>query len=103
MQQANRGAVALEDHVKSDYEDKLVKQMFQRYIIFKENICRKWFPYPLKKLVCVRGLLSIQRVFVLLQVYMFKYDTVHGRFKGEVKAADGKLWINGNPVSVHME
>ena len=34
---------------------------------------------------------------------MFKYDTVHGRFKGTVEAKDGKLVINGKAISVHME
>ena len=38
---------------------------------------------------------------VVFQVYMFKYDSVHGRFKGEVEAKDGKLWINGKAVNVH--
>nr|AOG19178.1 glyceraldehyde 3-phosphate dehydrogenase [Eurythoe complanata] len=33
-------------------------------------------------------------------VYMFKYDTTHGRFKGEVKAVDGKLVINGQAIVV---
>ncbi|XP_032237946.2 glyceraldehyde-3-phosphate dehydrogenase [Nematostella vectensis] len=33
-------------------------------------------------------------------VYMFKYDSTHGRFKGTVEAKDGKLVINGKPVSV---
>jgi len=32
--------------------------------------------------------------------YMFKYDSVHGRFKGEVKVENGKLVINGNAISV---
>ncbi len=27
--------------------------------------------------------------------YMLKYDTVHGRFDGEVSAKDGKLIVNG--------
>ncbi|KAF8172782.1 glyceraldehyde-3-phosphate dehydrogenase [Mycena galopus ATCC 62051] len=36
-------------------------------------------------------------------VYMFKYDTVHGRFKGTVEAKDGKLWISGKPVAVFGE
>ena len=27
--------------------------------------------------------------------YMVKYDTVHGRFKGDVKAEAGKLIVNG--------
>ena len=34
---------------------------------------------------------------------MFKYDSVHGRFKGTVEAKDGKLVINGKPVSVYAE
>jgi len=36
-------------------------------------------------------------------VYMFKYDSVHGRFKGTVEAKDGKLVINGKPVTVFAE
>ena len=33
-------------------------------------------------------------------VYMFKYDSTHGTFKGEVKADNGKLYINGKAISV---
>lgn len=33
-------------------------------------------------------------------VYMFKYDSTHGRFKGEVKAEGGKLVINNMQISV---
>jgi len=36
-------------------------------------------------------------------VYMFKYDSVHGRFKGTVEAKDGKLVINGKSISVFGE
>jgi glyceraldehyde 3-phosphate dehydrogenase len=36
-------------------------------------------------------------------VYMFKYDSTHGRFKGEVSHADGKLIVNGTAISVFME
>jgi glyceraldehyde 3-phosphate dehydrogenase len=36
-------------------------------------------------------------------VYMFKYDSVHGRFKGHVEAKDGKLFIEGKPVTVFAE
>lgn len=36
-------------------------------------------------------------------VYMFKYDSTHGRFKGEVKAQDGFLVINGNKITVFQE
>jgi len=34
---------------------------------------------------------------------MFKYDTVHGLFKGDVSHKDGKLIINGNEISVFSE
>jgi len=34
---------------------------------------------------------------------MFKYDSVHGRFKGSVEAKDGKLWVEGKPISVFAE
>lgn len=33
-------------------------------------------------------------------VYMTKYDSVHGRFKGDVKAENGKLVVNGKEISV---
>ncbi|TFY55586.1 hypothetical protein EVG20_g9265 [Dentipellis fragilis] len=36
-------------------------------------------------------------------VYMFKYDTVHGRFKGSVEAKDGKLVVDGHAISVFNE
>ena len=39
----------------------------------------------------------------LPQVYMFKYDSVHGRFKGTVEAKDGKLWVEGKPITVFAE
>ncbi|BEJ14780.1 hypothetical protein CspHIS471_0405470 [Cutaneotrichosporon sp. HIS471] len=36
-------------------------------------------------------------------VYMFKYDSTHGRFKGTVETKDGKLVVNGKPISVFGE
>jgi len=36
-------------------------------------------------------------------VYMFKYDSTHGRFKGSVEAKDGKLYIDDKPIMVHNE
>ena len=38
-----------------------------------------------------------------VQVYMFKYDSIHGRFNGSVEAKDGKLWIEGKPITVFAE
>ena len=34
---------------------------------------------------------------------MFKYDSVHGRFKGDVHAQGGKLYIDGNEIAVYGE
>jgi len=36
-------------------------------------------------------------------VYMFKYDSTHGRFKGEVKAEGDFLVVNGNKIAVFSE
>ena len=35
--------------------------------------------------------------------YMLKYDSVHGRFKGEAKATDHKLVVNRQPIDVGAE
>jgi len=35
-------------------------------------------------------------------VYMFKYDSTHGKFKGTVESTDGKLVINGRAITVSM-
>ena len=35
--------------------------------------------------------------------YMLKYDSVHGRFDGEVEVKDGKLIVNGNEVRITAE
>jgi len=36
-------------------------------------------------------------------VYMFKYDSVHGTFKGTVESKDGKLVVNGKPIIIFGE
>jgi len=36
-------------------------------------------------------------------VYMFKYDSTHGRFKGEVKEDGGMLVVNGHRIKVFSE
>jgi glyceraldehyde 3-phosphate dehydrogenase len=35
--------------------------------------------------------------------YMLKYDSVHGRFDGEVSVKDGNLVVNGNEIRVSAE
>lgn len=34
-------------------------------------------------------------------VYMLTYDSVHGRFKGEVSTKDGKLIVNGKEIAIY--
>jgi glyceraldehyde-3-phosphate dehydrogenase type I len=36
-------------------------------------------------------------------VYMFKYDTTHGRFCGDISVADGMLVVNGQKMAVYNE
>ena len=36
-------------------------------------------------------------------VYMFQYDSNHGKSKGTVKAENGKLVINGKSISKFQE
>ncbi|KAI0339105.1 glyceraldehyde-3-phosphate dehydrogenase [Trametopsis cervina] len=36
-------------------------------------------------------------------VYMFKYDSVHGRFDGTVETKEGKLFVAGKPITVFAE
>jgi glyceraldehyde 3-phosphate dehydrogenase len=33
-------------------------------------------------------------------VYMLRYDTVHGQFKGDISTRDGKLVVNGEEIAV---
>jgi len=36
-------------------------------------------------------------------VYLFKYDSTHGRFPGVVEAVNGKLVVDGHAISVYAE
>jgi len=46
---------------------------------------------------------SINDPFIELEymVYMFKYDSTHGQFKGAVNHDGKKLLVNGKPITVH--
>lgn len=34
-------------------------------------------------------------------VYIFKHDTTHGRFKGEVGEENGKIFVNGRAIDIY--
>jgi len=61
----------------------------------------------MRNAILVEGIevVAVNDPFIDLEymVYMFKYDSVHGRFKGTVEAKDGKLWVDGKPITVHAE
>ncbi len=55
---------------------------------------------------CMRGDVEVAAVndpFVDVEymAYMLKYDSVHGRFDGEVKAVPGALIVNGRKITVY--
>jgi len=49
------------------------------------------------------SVVSVNEPFMDLDymVYLFKYDSTHGRFKGEVSHKNGKLVIDGHEINVH--
>jgi len=48
---------------------------------------------------------SVNDPFIELEymVYMFKYDSTHGKFAGKVETKDGKLIVDGHAIAVHNE
>lgn len=51
------------------------------------------------------NVLAVNDPFIAVDymVYMFKYDSTHGRFPGDVTHKDGKLIVNGHPIHVFNE
>ncbi|HET7360944.1 MAG TPA: type I glyceraldehyde-3-phosphate dehydrogenase [Salinimicrobium sp.] len=50
------------------------------------------------EIVAINDLLDVEHL-----AYLLKYDSVHGRFNGEVAVEDGNLVVNGNKIRVTAE
>lgn len=42
-------------------------------------------------------------LFLVFKVYMFKYDSTHGTYKGTVAVTEGKLVVDGHAITVFNE
>lgn len=50
------------------------------------------------EVVAINDLLDVDHL-----AYLLKYDSVHGRFNGEVEVKDGNLYVNGKHIRVTAE
>ncbi|PRX46391.1 type I glyceraldehyde-3-phosphate dehydrogenase [Salegentibacter salegens] len=50
------------------------------------------------EVVAINDLLDVDHL-----AYLLKYDSVHGRFKGDVDVKDGNLVVNGNTIRITAE
>jgi len=50
------------------------------------------------QVVAINDLLDVDYL-----AYMLKFDSVHGKFKGDVSVKDGKLVVNGNEIRITAE
>lgn len=62
------------------------------------NIVRASLAHPELELVAVNDLTDAKTL-----AHLLKYDSIHGRFPGEVEAADGAIKINGKTIKVTSE
>ena len=50
------------------------------------------------EIVGINDLLDLEYI-----AYMLKYDTIHGKFEGEISTKDGKLIVNGKVIRISAE
>ena len=62
-------------------------------LVFRATVNR-----PDVDVVAINDLLDVEQF-----VYIFKYDSVHGRFDGDVEVKDGHLVVNGKVVRITAE
>ncbi|MFN0274687.1 MAG: type I glyceraldehyde-3-phosphate dehydrogenase [Chitinophagales bacterium] len=65
-----------------------IGRMFMRYVLAKQNI----------EVVAINDLTDVTTL-----AHLFKYDSVHGKFKGEVSAEEHALVINGKKIKIISE
>ncbi len=62
-------------------------------MVFRASVAREDI-----EVVAINDLLDVEYL-----AYMLKYDSVHGRFKGDVKVVDGALVVNGKTIRITAE
>ena len=62
-------------------------------LVFRATVNR-----PDVDVVAINDLLDVEHL-----AYLLKYDSVHGRFDGDVEVKDGNLVVNGNTVRITAE
>lgn len=61
-------------------------------------VCRAAVHHKDIEVVAVNDLVPVENL-----AYLFKYDSVHGRYNGTVEVKDGHLVIDGKTIEVHAE
>ena len=81
--------------------DKMVKVGVNRFGHIGRLVTRAAICSPHGKVEVV----AINSPFIDLNhmVYMFQYDSTHGKFNGTFKAKSGKLVIKGKPITIFQE
>lgn len=61
-------------------------------------VCRAAVSHEDIEVVAINDLVPVENL-----AYLFKYDSVHGRYSGSVEVKDGHLVIDGKTIEVHAE
>src|SRR6056297_3495780 len=62
-------------------------------LVFRETVRREGVD-----VVAINDLLDVDHL-----AYLLKYDSVHGKFEGEVEVKDGNLVVNGSAIRITAE